>query len=261
MSKQKSLDTKQFGIGAFQFLLLSRRDYLKILFHTFFWGITLCFIVFLLWGCSSSSPRFSSVKKTKDKTTESKRRFASPIQEEVEKDDKKVDVGKIKSRFISTEKKNEDKSISSSKEKALDSPHKKKNHSEVNTAEFLQSKREKVMEEILIMLGVPYAYGGEDENGIDCSAFTRRIYNNALERNLPRTSEEQIREGEKVQKNSLHFGDLVFFNTNGTIPSHVGIFLEDDLFAHASESFGVTISSLQSSYYNSRYVGARRIFR
>ena len=57
----------------------------------------------------------------------------------------------------------------------------------------------------------------------------------------------------------LRFGDLVFFNTTGESPSHVGVYIEDDLFAHASVTYGVTISSMESSYYRDRFVGARRI--
>jgi cell wall-associated NlpC family hydrolase len=65
--------------------------------------------------------------------------------------------------------------------------------------------------------------------------------------------------GVEVERDSLQFGDLVFFNTTGRAPSHVGIYIEDYLFAHASVSSGVTISSLESTYYKGRYVGARRI--
>jgi cell wall-associated NlpC family hydrolase len=64
-----------------------------------------------------------------------------------------------------------------------------------------------------------------------------------------------------VEAESLMFGDLVFFNTTGTIPSHVGIYIEDDLFAHASVTNGVTFGSLEAEYYRERYVGARRIVR
>jgi cell wall-associated NlpC family hydrolase len=65
--------------------------------------------------------------------------------------------------------------------------------------------------------------------------------------------------GQTVELSELKFGDLIFFNTTGDRASHVGIYLGDDLFAHASVSFGVTISSLQSSYYAKRYETARRI--
>jgi len=235
---------------------------LKQYFPNLWKGFAVCIIVALLCGCSSSLQRFTSSKKPTEKKDERKRRFASPIREEVEKDDKKIDVENVKTRFSSS-RKNENarqrETITENTRVANDNTSKAREHT--NSREYLQSKREQVMEEILLMIGVPYEFGGDDEGGIDCSAFTRRIYQNALLMTLPRTSDEQMREGKTIHQMNLQFGDLVFFNTNGTVPSHVGIFLEDDLFAHASESFGVTISSLQSSYYKSRYVGARRIFQ
>lgn len=122
------------------------------------------------------------------------------------------------------------------------------------------SEREKVMMEIVKYLNTPYQYGGNNKNGIDCSAFTQNVFHKSIRFNLARTASEQYNNGEKVSnKFSLKFGDLVFFNTTkNSFPGHVGIFLGDNLFAHASFSKGVTVSSLQSSYYKTRYVGARR---
>ena len=119
--------------------------------------------------------------------------------------------------------------------------------------------RDKVLLSVVSSLGVPYAYGGSGKNGMDCSAFTAHVYNNAARRQLPRSTEDQFREGVEVDRDQLRFGDLVFFNTTGRSPSHVGIYIEDDLFAHASVSYGVTISSMESTYYKNRFVGARRI--
>jgi cell wall-associated NlpC family hydrolase len=76
---------------------------------------------------------------------------------------------------------------------------------------------------------------------------------------LPRSTTGQYHEGVRVKRHELRFGDLVFFNTTGRRPSHVGIYIEDDLFVHASVNFGVTISSMESTYYKDRFVGARRI--
>jgi cell wall-associated NlpC family hydrolase len=115
------------------------------------------------------------------------------------------------------------------------------------------------MREISKMMGVSYKLGGEDENGIDCSAYTMMVYKTSLGKQLPRTSAEQFKLGIPVASDDLQFGDLVFFNTTGEVASHVGIYLGDDLFAHASVSLGVTISSLESFYYKKRYEGARRI--
>ncbi len=67
--------------------------------------------------------------------------------------------------------------------------------------------------------------------------------------------------GSPVSLENLKFGDLIFFNTTGQNPSHVGIYIGDDMFAHASVSFGVTLSSLYSSYYKKRYTEARRIIQ
>jgi cell wall-associated NlpC family hydrolase len=96
---------------------------------------------------------------------------------------------------------------------------------------------------------------------MDCSGFTMRVYEDAARTQLPRATAEQFREGVEVERDLLRFGDLVFFNTTGQAPSHVGIYIEDDLFAHASVSYGVTISSMESSYYRTRFVGARRIIQ
>lgn len=120
--------------------------------------------------------------------------------------------------------------------------------------------REKIMMEIVRYLNTPYQYGGTNSKGIDCSAFTQNVFQNSINIILPRTASEQFLNGQNIQnKYDLKFGDLIFFNTTKrTYPGHVGIFLGNNLFAHASYSRGVTISSLQSSYYTSKYIGARR---
>jgi cell wall-associated NlpC family hydrolase len=121
--------------------------------------------------------------------------------------------------------------------------------------------RDRILLDIVDLLGTPYRYGGTERDGIDCSGFTSRLYRGASLPDLPRSTREQYRQGNPVRRDSLLFGDLVFFNTTGESPSHVGVFIEDDVFAHASVSFGVTLSSLKSTYYRERYVGARRVIR
>jgi cell wall-associated NlpC family hydrolase len=119
----------------------------------------------------------------------------------------------------------------------------------------------KLMRIISEFLGTPYGQGGETGEGIDCSAFTQLVFAKAFLISLPRSTEEQYMIGEKVGKSDLVPGDLVFFNTTGRKPSHVGIFIGDGLFAHASVTEGVTISSLSSPYYDNRYDTARRVIR
>lgn len=120
--------------------------------------------------------------------------------------------------------------------------------------------KKKIMEVILNWLGTPYYFGGTSDRGIDCSAFTRQIFFSAANILLPRTAREQINIGIPVKRDKLEFGDLVFFHTRRhAYVSHVGIYLGDNLFAHSSSRYGVTVSSLDSKYYSSRYIGARRI--
>lgn len=120
--------------------------------------------------------------------------------------------------------------------------------------------REEILLQVIKYLETPYKYGGNTENGIDCSGFTLQVFEKSTGIKLPRSAREQFAVGEKVEREDLAFGDLVFFNTRRrSNPGHVGIYIGDDQFIHSSTSLGVTISSLQEAYYKKRYVGARRV--
>lgn len=119
--------------------------------------------------------------------------------------------------------------------------------------------RRKLLTDIMAMMGTRYKRNGNDSTGFDCSGFTLKIFTDALEIELPRSSRAQYTTGKPVEQDSLKFGDLVFFKTRRKIPSHVGIYVGDGLFAHSSLKNGVTISLLDSKYYRKRYLGARRI--
>lgn len=117
-----------------------------------------------------------------------------------------------------------------------------------------------IMNEIMEWLGTPYLFGGTSERAIDCSAFVRAIYQSAANIMLPRTAREQNECGVNVARKNLEYGDLIFFNTRKKVRvSHVGIYLGDNLFVHASSRYGVTVSSLESDYYNKRFIGAKRL--
>lgn len=118
-----------------------------------------------------------------------------------------------------------------------------------------------MMAVIMDWLGTRYHFGGMSRSGIDCSAFTQMIFNTTAKILLPRTAATQYTVGTPITRfEEMEFGDLVFFNTRAAVyVSHVGVYLGDNLFAHASSKYGVTVSSLKSNYYSSRLIGVRRI--
>ncbi|MEX0944883.1 MAG: NlpC/P60 family protein, partial [Balneolaceae bacterium] len=102
--------------------------------------------------------------------------------------------------------------------------------------------------------GTPYVLGGSGKNGIDCSAFTKRVLEEYFDIQIPRHTRDQLQSGSSVRRNYIRPGDLVFFRTaRGVL--HVGIAMEGDDFLHASVSSGVMVSSLRESYWASRYLG------
>ena len=104
-----------------------------------------------------------------------------------------------------------------------------------------------------------YKYGGNGNGYLDCSMFVKLVYNE-FGIDLPRTAREQFRVGQIVSKDELMPGDLVFFITRGRYPSHVGIYIGDNMFIHFSSSKkGLAIDSLNRPYFKKRYIGARRI--
>lgn len=105
--------------------------------------------------------------------------------------------------------------------------------------------------------GTPYRMGGESKNGIDCSAFVQVIYAGLFGISVPRTAREQYKGTRKISRTEIKEGDLVFFNTTGGV-SHVGVYLQNNKFVHASSSGGVTISDLYDNYWAKRFVGVGR---
>lgn len=122
-------------------------------------------------------------------------------------------------------------------------------------------EKHQLVDVILNWLGTRYRFGGDTRRGIDCSAFTRMVYTETTGAVLPRTAVTQADVGMRIDKTSdLRFGDLVFFRTRRYARiTHVGVYLGDGLFAHASSRYGVTVSSLESGYYNARFCGGSRI--
>ena len=105
-------------------------------------------------------------------------------------------------------------------------------------------------------LGTPYRNGGNSLRGIDCSGFVGNIYRTVYRKNLARNSADILRLNcRRISRQNLREGDLVFFATGRTKKvTHVGVYLKDGKFAHASTSKGVIISNLSEDYYRKRWV-------
>jgi len=122
-------------------------------------------------------------------------------------------------------------------------------------------KPNRVIEFAKKLINIPYKFGGNSILGIDCSAYVKKVYG-LFGVSLPRTAREQFSEGESVEKNELSVGDLVFFRTYASFPSHVGIYLGNNLFIHASsKGKKVTIDNLETPYYLKRFLGGKRLLK
>ncbi len=122
------------------------------------------------------------------------------------------------------------------------------------------SMRSQLVQAGMDFLGVPYHWTGVSESrGVDCSGLVMALFDR-FNIELPHSARMQFRVGEKVAKTELAIGDLVFFSTRGKIPTHVGIYIGNGQFIHAARRAGqVVISSLSESWYQKRFIGARRI--
>ncbi len=111
-------------------------------------------------------------------------------------------------------------------------------------------------------LGTPYRYGGNTRAGVDCSGLTSQVFRNVYGKSLHRKSADQYaKDCRSVSGRNLRSGDLVFFSSSGKKRDidHVGIYLKDQRFIHASSSRGVVVSGLGESYYQKHWVSGGRV--
>src|SRR5436190_10974697 len=106
--------------------------------------------------------------------------------------------------------------------------------------------------------GTPYRLGGTTKNGVDCSAFSQFLFASVYGLSIPWTAREQYNLTSRISKTDLKEGDFIFFNTRGGI-SHVGVYLQNNKFVHASTSGGVMISDIFDEYWAKKFVGVGRL--
>jgi len=119
-------------------------------------------------------------------------------------------------------------------------------------------KSTKMFEFIDDWYGTPYRLGGTTKKGVDCSAFSQFLFASVYGLNIPRTAREQYKLTDRISRTQLKEGDLIFFNTRGGI-SHVGVYLQNNKFVHASTSGGVMISDIFDEYWIKKFVGVGRL--
>lgn len=183
---------------------------------------------FVLWNCKNTQP-LPDKKKTTTKNNTSPVNVVFDVLEE-------------------TDKKKEDVSVAE--------PSLSKEEQELKTkyVELLEvSPKELEVVELYVFidewLGVKYKYGGTSKKGVDCSGFTNMLYNKVFNKELPRSSSDIAAVAKSVSKKELSEGDFVFFSIRSNKVDHVGVYLANNRFVHASTSKGVIISSLEHPYY------------
>ena len=107
--------------------------------------------------------------------------------------------------------------------------------------------------------GVPYKYSGKDKSGIDCSGLTSTLYLKVYKKTISSNTKALVGEVKKINDSDLKEGDLVFFNTNGKSISHVGVYLQNNKFVHASTKKGVMVSDMNEPYFKKTYVSSGRV--
>lgn len=143
-----------------------------------------------------------------------------------------------------------EKTTTAIKKKTIDRPKNLQDVSKILDVSETTLKDKKLYDFIVDWYGTPYKYGGTNEDGIDCSGFTNILYKEIYNTQLPRTSKDIAENIKRKYSNDLKEGDLVFFSfgKSGTV-NHVGVYLHNNKFVHASTSKGVIISNLTEPYY------------
>lgn len=118
-----------------------------------------------------------------------------------------------------------------------------------------------LLKEIDAWLGIPYKFGGNNMQGVDCSGLAAHIYRTVYNIDLERVTVNMAQRTRRINQRQLREGDLVFFKINRRKVSHVGIYISNGRFVHASTSRGVIISSLGEDYYRRRFAFGGRVLR
>ncbi len=223
-------------------------------------------IIILLGSCSSLKPLnfISSRSAVSAPVTSSSSKFIDDISVTAETSNSKVDKKEsFSTRGLSIEETKKQKTIDEliSERTSYNTENAsalQRKYAVLLNAEVEQLQNAPLLSGIDEWYGTRYRMGGTTKSGIDCSAFVGVIYAAVYAVSLPRTARYQYQVSRRISRTELQEGDLLFFNTTGGV-SHVGIYLLNNKFVHASATKGVTISDMFEPYYLQRFVGAGRV--
>ncbi len=121
------------------------------------------------------------------------------------------------------------------------------------------TENKKLIETMTSWLGVPYKYGGDNKAGCDCSGLVKSIFKEVYNKDLFRSAMDQMKNVRVITRSELAIGDLVFFKIKGNNVSHVGIYIGESKFMHASSKRGVVVNSLDEEYYKKYFFAGGRV--
>lgn len=217
-------------------------------------------LIVLLASCSSLKTAFTGDRQTgtvaSNATPKKETKFLNQIDVPVESN-KSVAVKKNETAPVyGKETKSENKYFEKNETEGLSSLQVK--YSVLLNMPAEEVKNTRMFEFIDDWYGTPYKLGGTTKSGVDCSAFTQFLFAAVYGISIARTAREQYNQTNRISRTQLKEGDLIFFNTRGGI-SHVGVYLQNNKFVHASTSGGVMISDVFDDYWAKKFVGVGRL--
>lgn len=177
---------------------------------------------------------------------------ADPGEQQEGQPDQETTQGEVTEREAESENRRETGEAPTSEE--VRAPASEQGNASASKAQRIESRVRTAMQP---WMETPYKFGGETKNGVDCSGLVQALYEDAFGIGLPRTTGQQHKEGRRIDRSQMRAGDLIFFRT-GDSQRHVGIYLEDRKFVHASSSQGVTVSPLKYDYWQNHYWKTKR---
>lgn len=134
-----------------------------------------------------------------------------------------------------------------------------KPYSKIFGTNFTGTEDKKLLDELSTWMGTPYVFGGKSKQGTDCSGMVQSVYKTVYNISLYRTASDIVKNCDMINKKNLQSGDLVFFKIKSNKITHIGIYLADNKFIHASSSKGVTVNDLTESYYSKYFYSGGRV--